>query len=285
MKITIIGASSGPGRLLYDELMAESIPVVGIARNRKGVSTSSTAQFFELDAQNSSALRDLIKKDTTLVHCARPEILTSLLGLNPDIHRLIALGSTRIYTKFPDEKYAQLVQMSEAIWRSNINASLLHPTMIYGAPGLNNIERVIRVARVSPFIPLPNNGEALIQPVSADDVVRAIRACIRNKMTIGKTITVPGKKPITYRRFIELCLKYAGIKSRIISVPFTFLSFLAHLTRLLPGIPTIKQEEIRRLLEDKDYSTEGLKPLGLEPTEIEKGLRLLQLNNGVKHQL
>ena len=77
---------------------------------------------------------------------------------------------------------------------------------------------------------------------------------------------------------------YAGIKSRIISVPFTFLSFLAHLTQLLPSIPTIKQDEIRRLLEDKNYSTEGLKTLGLEPTEIEKGLKLLQLSNGFNDQ-
>ena len=148
MKITIIGASSGPGRLLYEELMAEKIPVVGIARKRKGVLTSRTSQFFELDARDSSVLKNLIKKDATLVHCARPEILTSLLELNPDIQRLIALGSTRVYTQFPDEKYAQLIKMSEAIWRSKINASLLHPTMIYGAPGLNNIERVIKVARI-----------------------------------------------------------------------------------------------------------------------------------------
>lgn len=275
MSITIIGASSGPGRLLYEELLNEDIPVTGIARMPRDIPTSSTAQFIQLDANDAAALADLVNEDTLLVHCSRPEILTSLLALKPNMSRLIALGSTRIYTRFPDDKCARLAAMSHAISMGDTPTTLLHPTMIYGAPGLNNIERVVRIARMSPIIPLPDNGQSLIQPVLASDVVRAIRACIDDRSTIGKTMAVPGKTATTYRRFIELCIEFSGEKCRVVSMPFTLLSLLAPITLLLPGVPVITQDEIRRLLENKDFSTEDLDNLGIEPVALDVGLKSL----------
>ncbi|MBT3625198.1 MAG: hypothetical protein HON77_22495 [Gammaproteobacteria bacterium] len=275
MSITIIGASSGPGRMLYEALMGDGIPVTGIARNPRNIPTNSTAQFVQLDASDTAALARLVNKNTLLVHCTRPEILTTLIARKPDMSRLIALGSTRIYTRFPDDKCARLTAMSHAIWMSEIPTTLLHPTMIYGAPGLNNIERVVQMARVSPIIPLPDNGKSLIQPVLASDVVKAIRACIDAHSSIGKTIVVPGKSPITYRRFIELCIEYSGETCRVVSIPISLLSLLAPMTHLLPGVPIITQHEVRRLLEHKDFSTEDLVSLNIEPASIEDGLKKL----------
>ena len=275
MSITIIGASSGPGRLLYEELLSDGIPVTGIARNRRDIPTNDTAQFVQLDASDTAALAKLVNADTLLVHCSRPEILTSLLALKPSMGRLIALGSTRIYTRFSDDKCDRLSAMSHAIWMGDIPATLLHPTMIYGAPGLNNIERVIGIARRSPIIPLPDNGQSLIQPVLASDVVKAIRACIDTSSSIGKTMAVPGKAPTTYRRFIELCIESAGEDCRVVSMPFTLLSLLAPMTHLLPGIPVVTQDEVRRLLEHKNFSTEDLVSLGIEPVALDVGLKKL----------
>jgi nucleoside-diphosphate-sugar epimerase len=285
MSITIIGASSGPGRLLYEELLADGTPVIGIARNPRDIATSSTAQFVQLDANDTAALAELMNKNTLLVHCSRPEILTSLLALKPNMSRLIALGSTRIYTRFPDDKCARLAAMSHAISMGDIPATLLHPTMIYGAPGLNNIERVVRIARMSPIIPLPDNGESLIQPVHASDVVRAIRACIDDRSSIGRTMAVPGKTPTTYRRFIELCIEFAGEKCRVVSMPFTLLSLLAPMTHLLPGVPVITQDEIRRLLENKDFSTEDMDNLGIEPVALDVGLESLLFRERPKSRI
>jgi nucleoside-diphosphate-sugar epimerase len=275
MSITIIGASSGPGRMLYETLLGDGIPVTGIARNPRNIPTNSTAKFVQLDASNTQALAKLMNRNTLLVHCSRPEILTALIALKLDINRLIALGSTRIYTRFPDKKCARLADMSNAIWMGETPATLLHPTMIYGAPGLNNIERVAQIARISPFIPLPNNGKSLIQPVLASDVVKAIRACMDNRSSIGKTIVVPGKSPVTYRRFVELCIEFAGEKCRVVSIPITLLSLLAPMTRWLPGVPVIAQDEVRRLLENKDFSTEDLYNLGIQPVALDVGLKTL----------
>jgi len=226
------------------------------------------------------ALDDLVTDSTLLIRCSRPEILTAYLALKPTLQRIIAVGSTRVYTRFPDDKCARLAAMSHALSMGDLPATILHPTMIYGAPGLNNIERIVKIAHLSPFIPLPENGTALIQPVHAADVVQAIKVCIERPETIGKTIAVPGRQALSYKQFIELCIEYAGADCKVIRLPYSLMSILAPLTHILPGIPTITQDEVQRLLEDKDFDTKDLIDLlGTEPTDLRTGLKSVIQNH------
>ncbi len=275
MSYVIIGASTGPGRLLFEQLRDEGAEVVGIARDRRDLVVSGRARFVELDVNDVQALADEITEHATLIHCSRPELLTAYLLTDPALGRLIALGSTRVYTRFPDDKCDRLAAMSHAIWMRDYPSTLLHPTMTYGAPGLNNIERVMRIARLSPMIPLPEHGKSLIQPVFAGDVVKAIKACLSNDNTIGKTLVVPGCTAITYRAFIERCIALSGARCKVVSLPYWLLYLLAPVTRFLPGVPDIGQDEIRRLLEDKNFSPEDLTDLlGVHPVDLDKGLTL-----------
>jgi nucleoside-diphosphate-sugar epimerase len=275
MSIIIVGASSGPGRLLFESLRDDGYNVTGIARRQRDVvSKHPNAHFIEFDATDSDAFAKMLGEETQLIHCSAPEILTQLLALKPKIKQLIAIGSTRIYTRYPDDKCSRLAAMSHAIWMGDIPSILLHPTMIYGAPGLNNIERVIKIARFSPVIPLPENGDALIQPVRASDIARVIRACLARTDLNGRTIVIPGGQHLSYRRFVEICIKASGNNCKVVSMPYWLVFLLAPLTALIPGIPTIGQEEVRRLLEDKSFSTEDVATLlGFDLVDPETGLR------------
>jgi len=58
------------------------------------------------------------------------------------------------------------------------------------------------------------------------------------------------------------------------------MSILAPLTHILPGIPTITQDEVQRLLEDKDFDTKDLIDLlGTEPTDLRTGLKSVIQNH------
>lgn len=272
--IIVIGASSGPGRLLYEALQHRGENVVGIARESRGLTDTDTSRFVALDATDTGALRKLVDGSRVLIHCSRPEILTALLQAGADIERLIAVGSTRIYTRFPDDKCTRLAAMAHTIWMGDIPATILHPTMIYGAPGLNNIERVIRAAKLSPWIPLPDKGSALIQPVHAEDVVRALLICLEDENTCGRTLVIAGRSPVTYREFIELCIETGGAECRVVSIPYLLLSLLGLITRFIPGLPGIGQDEIRRLRENKDFDISDMTNLlGSEPLDLATGLK------------
>ena len=274
--IVILGASRGPGRVLYDRLRDSGRQILGLARSPRDIGESETAKFIECDAEDIDSLAGLTPTSATFIHCSRPEHLTAYLQTSPAIDRLIAIGSTRVYTRFPDDKCARLAAMSHEIWMRDIPSTILHPTMIYGATGFNNIERIFNIARLSPWLPLPDNGSALIQPVHVLDVSKAIEAALKNDSTIGKTLVVAGKEAMTYRQFVELCIRTAGTRCNVISLPYTLVAIMALLTSLIPGIPTISQDEIRRLLEDKNFDTSEIEALlGDSPMAIEDGLKLI----------
>ena len=112
MSTIIIGASTGPGRLLFDRLQTEGRPVIGLARQPRGITDSENAKFVALDATDTNMLASLLDEETTLVHCSRPELLTALLRQNTPLKRIVAVGSTRIYTRFPDDKCNRLAAMT-----------------------------------------------------------------------------------------------------------------------------------------------------------------------------
>ena len=171
------------------------------------------------------------------------------------------------------EEMQRLKEMSQAIWSHNIPATILHPTMMYGVPDFNNLERIFRIVKLSPLIPLPFKGSALIQPVHVKDVVACINACLIKPKTIGNTIIVAGKHAITYREFIETCIEISKAKCRVIPVPYFMVSLVGLMTHLVPGIPTVSQDEIRRLREDKNFDIAYLeKKLGVKPYSLREGL-------------
>ncbi len=265
----IIGATAGPGKLLYDHLQGREQTIVGVGRRQ----VPGDNKLISLDATDTDAIRNLVAPDDVIIHCSRPELLTGLLAAGITASRIVAIGSTRIYTNFPDDKCRRVTAMTTAIANSGIPFTVLHPTMIYGAPGLNNVERIVAIARISPVIPLPSGGESLIQPIHAEDLVAAICACLDNPKTIGATLVVPGGGAITYREFVNLTVTAAGLRCRAISLATPLISAMAVLTRIVPFVPGITQEEVLRLTEDKAFDLiELTQMLGISPREFSVGI-------------
>ena len=266
MAVGVIGASKGIGRLLFESLKAKNIEVTGISRNKKDIVVSKRSNYFEMDAHQSLELKKVLEAHETIVHCSQPFILTKFLSCQPNIERLIVVGSTRLFSKFEDQKAKDLRLLAEKIWRSKINATVIHPTLTYGAPDSNNVERVVRFCSLSPFVPIPNGGNTLIQPVSASDLLQGLLTCLKDEETIGRTIIAAGGRSMSYKRFIEACAESSGKKTKVMLIPLPPMKILAAFTRLIPGIPSIHASELKRLFENKNFSNDEFrKLLGREP--------------------
>ncbi|SVE35251.1 uncharacterized protein METZ01_LOCUS488105, partial [marine metagenome] len=64
---------------MFDQLRRGEQPVLGIARERRGLVTSTSASFVQCDATDGEDLAELIGENNTVVSLSRPEFLTSLL--------------------------------------------------------------------------------------------------------------------------------------------------------------------------------------------------------------
>lgn len=282
---TVIGATGGPGLGVFLRLAQMGESVVGIARNQARISQVeailkaqglSTARLIQADLSVISGplLADLAAT-THLVGASRAPFITSLAAGMPKLEQIVAIGSTRIYSRFADARKAEMQVMVDYLEGQAVPYTILHPSLIYGGTGYNNVERVRSLLRFCPLIPLVDSGSSLIQPVHNDDVVRAVLAAFGNLDVLGKTIVVAGPVAVPYEEFIQAIAREMGKHANCFDLPVPLLLMLAAALRWIPLLPSIKSDEIRRLTEDKNFSVSAMHSLlGFDPMPLKRGLRV-----------
>lgn len=273
LRIAVIGATGNVGRALVAALGTQGAEVVALARTVSRLqSLGRTVRPFPVDLDGGGQmLREAVRDAGCVINVAHARYTEKIIAALPNnAVRLITLGSTRIFTRFPDQKSAEMKD-AQAAHEQGVNGIILHPTMIYGGTD-NNISRILNIVRWTPIVPLPQQGRALLQPIHRDDVVRCLLAAIRPEAG-NASIIIAGPQPLKYADIILACGRAAERQVRVISVPFWGIMALGGLTRIVPGVPLISQDEVRRLLEDKAFDIGPMQArLGVRPCTFEEGL-------------
>ncbi len=275
MSVHVIGASGRSGAALARSLLADGIEVVPVVRSAARWARTGLAGTPRLADLTGDGLADALANATRIVSCAHARHLPAILVAAPRDARLVALGSTRKFTRWPDAHGDGVIAGERALLASGRPGVILHPTMIYGAAGEDNVRRLAALLARLPIFPLPGGGGALVQPIHQSDVTRAIRAALDVAWTGPEAIVIAGPAPLPYADFIRAVAAAAGLpRPRIVPVPAAALLALSPLTHL-PGLPRIRPAEIRRLLEDKAFGIEPMRSsLGIEPIPLSEGLSL-----------
>jgi nucleoside-diphosphate-sugar epimerase len=224
--------------------------------------------------EGSAGLRAALRDATHVVSTAHARYAAAVIAAAPPNARFVFLGSTRKFTRWPDDHGNGVIAGEAAFLASGRAGVMLHPTMIYGAQGEDNVRRLATVLRRAPVLPLPNSGAALVQPIHQDDVTRAVIAALDHDWDGPHTIVIAGPRPIRYAHFVRAVAVAAGIRPPlIVPCPAAPLIMFASLTRLLPFLPTVRTAEIRRLLEDKAFDIRPMRStLRFDPMPLEEGL-------------
>lgn len=273
--VHVIGASGRSGQALCRALALDGIPYVAVARDAaRFAATGLAGPPRQADLGAPRALRAALADAVRIVSCAHARHTASLLAAAPAEARLVLLGSTRKFTRWPDA-HGEGVRAGEAAFlASGRSGVMLHPTMIYGAQGEDNVRRLARLARRLPLLPLPGGGRALVQPIFQGDVTRALRSALDVAWKGPHTLVIAGPDPLPYAAFLRAVARAAGVTPPpVLPVPAAPLMALAPLSRLLPGLPVVRAAEIRRLLEDKAFDIAPMTAaLGLRPVPLAEGL-------------
>ncbi|MDE7547754.1 NADH-ubiquinone oxidoreductase [Acetobacter fabarum] len=267
--VHVIGASGRSGRAVCQALALRGTPVVPVIRNPARASGLPTPRIAALNGP-TGPLRAALADATHIVCTAHARHIPALLAAAPATARLVCLGSTRKFTLWPDVHGNGVLLGERALMDSGRSGVILHPTMIYGAQGENAVQRLAAVQRLLPFTPLPGGGRALVQPIWQGDVTACILAALNRAWDGPHSLVIAGADAVPYRQFAAMVAAAAGLAPRpTIPVPASLLTVLARLGSYVPGLPRIGPDEIRRLLENKDFdilpmqTTLGVRPIGL----------------------
>lgn len=130
--------------------------------------------------------------------------------------RVIAFGSTSVDTKrgsgdAHERDLAQRLREGEAAVfasaaRHGIAATVLRPTLVYGAGRDATLTRIARLAQRWGRFPLPRGADGLRQPVHVDDLAAAAFACLGREASHGNAYALPGGETLTYRDMVARVL-------------------------------------------------------------------------------
>ncbi len=275
--VHVIGASGRSGLALCQSLLAAGIEIVPVVRSLpKWADAELGPAARQADLRQPETLKAALQDATRIVSCAHARHTAAILAAAPPAARLILLGSTRKFTRWPDIHGNGVLAGEAALLKSGRPSVMLHPTMIYGAQGEDNVQRLAALLRRLPVMPLPGGGRFLVQPIHQSDVTRSIRAALDFAWTAPTSLVIAGPAPLRYSDFVCAIATAAGLRRPfIIPFPAAPLIAAARLTRHVAALPTIQPEEIRRLVEDKAFPiTEMREILGIDPIPLTQGLAL-----------
>jgi len=147
----------------------------------------------------------------------------------PACGRVIAFGSTSLEVKrdsmdAAERDVAARLQAAEtglfeAAAARDAAATVLRPTLIYGAGRDATLTRIATLAgRLHGFV-LPSDARGLRQPVHVDDLAEAALACLQAPATHGRAYAVPGGETLAYREMVARVLAALPGRPRLWLLP------------------------------------------------------------------
>lgn len=271
--IAVVGASGRSGSALCRAL---KVPFRAVVRSAaKWTALGIKAPHAVADLGDLASLRMALAGSSVVVSCAHARHAAAILAGAPEDARFVFMGSTRRYSQWPDNHGDGVRAGETAFLASGRDGVMVHPTMIYGAEGEDNVQRLAALMKRLPVLPLPGGGRNLVQPIHQDDVTACLIAATGVTTPGAQVVTIAGPEPLAYRDFCAGIARAAGMAPRpVLPLPATLLMVASPLARALPFLPRIGAEEIRRLTEDKDFDIQPMRRiLGIQPRPLAEGLR------------
>lgn len=174
--------------------------------------------------------------------------------------RVIAFGSTSVQTKQDsiDPGERDLVErlrqgetrVLEAAQARGARATLLRPTLVYGAGKDQTLSRIAAMARRSGFFVLPGNARGLRQPVHVEDLAAAAMAVIDATATAGGRYALPGGETLAYRDMVGRTLAALRPAPRLITLPAPLFAGALALARASGRLQGLTAAAVARMRED-----------------------------------
>jgi uncharacterized protein YbjT (DUF2867 family) len=170
------------------------------------------------------------------------------------IRRALFVGTTAVFTRIPASSKAVRLEAEKIIRSSRLAWTLIRPTMIYGAPGDRNMERLLRYVKRIPLFPVPGSGRHLLQPVHVEDLARGIVEAFYSDKTHRRCYDLSGAEPNTFREIVRLAAQAVGRRVVFVPIPLGAASALLRIYEKGAHRPRLKVEQLLRLNEDKAFS-------------------------------
>ena len=293
--ILIIGATSFIGPSVLDSLLEKNDTVKCLIRTDS--ITEKLQRVRDESIKKSRANKDVLfvtgnlLSSDSILNCLREiDSIVYLVDLKntaflknlllavskTEVKRAVFISSTTVLVPQENRIRDLKIQSEGLIRRSDLDWTILRPTMIYGTEDDRNYSKMLRFIKHRGFFVMFGSGQNLIQPVYVRDVAEAVSQVMENKQTFKKTYEICGKNPVKYIDMLNIINSMTKKKFKVVRLPLKLSkAMVSFYCRMFPG-SALKPEMIERMEYDKAYSYENAAgDFGYSPVDFEKGIENL----------
>ncbi|MFA5014458.1 MAG: NAD-dependent epimerase/dehydratase family protein [Actinomycetota bacterium] len=287
--VLLIGATSFLGPSVLKKLLEtgyEASCLIRTYSDKSGLldtakSAGKKILFSSGTLRSSDSIISALKKANSVIYMVDLEhtgLLENFLSAarRAEIKRAVFISSTTVLIPQDSMVKNQKIDSEKLIANSELDYTILRPTMIYGSKDDNNFSKMIRFIKKRGFFVTFGNGNNLIQPIYIEDVADSIIRTIDNKNTYGKIYNIAGKDSLKYRDMLDIVRNKLKKNFKIIKLPLQFSKFLISIYAKISGNPSLTPGQIERMGIDKVYSYhEAAADFDFSPVSFEDGIERL----------
>ena len=191
---------------------------------------------------------------------------------------IILVHTTGIFSKYKSasKEYKRVENnIINELKNTNIDLTIIRPTMIYGNLNDKSISTFISMVDKLIIFPVVNGGKYLLQPVCAKDLGHAYFSVLLNHhVTKKKEYILSGKDPIYLIDLLKIIADYLGKKRIFISIPYFFAYCFALILYFSSFGKIDIREKTQRLVEDRAFPHDlASEDFNYSPVDFKEGVR------------
>ncbi|HVF79203.1 MAG TPA: NAD(P)H-binding protein [Solirubrobacteraceae bacterium] len=237
--LLLTGATGSVGRALLRRLTVAGEPVRCLVRDPRGLGSDRVRVQIALgDLTDPPSFRNAMRGVKTVVHLAasiRDQPTGSIEELNgiatwrmvqaaerAGVEHFVFMSSLGA-VRHDRTRYLRAKALAEsAVLASDVRHTVIAPSLVY-APGDMFMTLLERLALLLPVMPVSGRGQALYEPIWAEDVAD----CVMGALGAGhghERFELAGPQTLSHEQIVETVLRAAGRGRRVVNVPTALVS-------------------------------------------------------------
>jgi uncharacterized protein YbjT (DUF2867 family) len=283
--ILLTGATGLVGSTLLRRLTARREPVRCLVRDPRRLGDQRVRVQIALgDLTDPQSFRHAMRGVRTVIHLAasvRDQPRGSIEELNgiatwrmvqaaerAGVERFVFFSAISASTFSRPRFFRAKALAEQAVCASEVPHTVFAPSIVY-SPGDPFLTLMNRLALLLPVMPEAGDGQALYQPIWADDVADCVMAVLDDADAGGSArYELAGPDTLSYEGIVRLALRSFGRRRLIVHVPMPLVNRFLRLAKLVAGnavFATWDEVELMAVPMTSPKGTADAERLGVQP--------------------
>ena len=280
--ILLTGATGTIGTPLLRRLVAANEPVRCLVREPRRLGPERVRVQIALgDLGNPASFRNAMRGVDTVVHLAAAirdqpgasiEELDAVATLRlvraaerAGVKRFLFFSAIGASLHSPARFFRAKALAEEAVEEADLETTVFAPSIVYspGDPWITLLDRLTRL----PVAPVSGGGDALYQPIWADDVADCVMGALHGSNGNGR-YELAGPEALTYDGIVKTTLRASGRRRRLLHVPLPVVRASLWVAKAFAGpsvFATWDEAELMELSMTTPNGTADAESLGVKP--------------------